>query len=333
MRLGRQGLYKAFNEAKQFAVQFSTQMSQIQAITMKSDQEMVGERAKNISQAQELHTSISNIAETRASLYRQGLSESEVDDRTEAIIKFATVTGTKVGNATKYLTTAIQNGLVDSVESAMDVLVALGDSAATTAEEISKGMQKSAAAAANAGVSFEELSAMLTITTSRTQLGGNVAGTAMQTLLSRMTRVTNGQALIDTSGEVISANKVEAALKSVGINMREANNPQSFKDPYQILLQLSKVWNNLNDMQKGNISYAMAGGRQVNMFQALMEGFAEDNGAELERLMGLAEDSEGITDDKYALAINNINTALTDLKNTFDGIVEDLTSNGFITGA
>ena len=299
-RLGRQVLQKALTEAKQFAVQFSTEMSQIQAITMMSDEDMVGERARNISKAKELHTSISNVAQTRASLYRQGLSGSEVDSRTEAIIKFATVTGTKVTNATKYLTTAIQNGLVDSVESAMDVLVALGDSAATTAEEISKGMQKSAAAAANAGVSFEELSTMLTITTSRTQLGGNVAGTAMQTLLSRMTRVTNGKALIDTNGEAISANKVEEALKSVGISQRDEKDSTKFKGSFDVLYELSTIWNDLNDLQRGNISYAMAGGRQVNMFQTLMEGFAEDNGAEMKRQMDLTEDSEGITDNKYA---------------------------------
>ena len=101
-----------------------------------------------------------------------------MSERTDAIVKFATVTGVKVTAATKYLTSAIQNGLVDSVQEAMDVLVALGDSAATTAEEISKGMQKSAAAAKNAGVSYEELTSMLTIITSKTQLGGATAGTA-----------------------------------------------------------------------------------------------------------------------------------------------------------
>ena len=67
-----------------------------------------------------------------------------MSERTDAIVKFATVTGVKVTAATKYLTSAIQNGLVGSVQEAMDVLVALGDSAATTAEEISKGMQKAA---------------------------------------------------------------------------------------------------------------------------------------------------------------------------------------------
>jgi TP901 family phage tail tape measure protein len=129
------------------------------------------------------------VAQVKADLYRQGLSDSEVDSRSDAILKFATVTGTKVTQATKIITTALQNDLVSSAQQAMDVLTALGDSAATTAEEIGKGMQKSAAAAKVAGVSFNELTSMLTIITSKTQLGGSQAGTALAAIFNRMHRV------------------------------------------------------------------------------------------------------------------------------------------------
>ena len=331
-RIGRQVLQRAINEARQFVLQFSTEMSQIQAITLKSDDEMVAERAKNISQAQTLHTTVSNVAATRAALYRQGLSESEVDDRTEAIIKFATVTGAKVTDATKYLTTAVKTGLVGSVEEAMDVLVALGDTAATTAEEISKGMQKSAAAAKTAGVSYNELSAMLTVITSKTQLGGNQAGTALQTIFSRITRVTKAGSVTDSSGSVTTVNDVEKALNAIGINLRNPNNKTEIRGAYEILYELSQRWNELNDLQRGNVTYALAGGRQVNMFTSLMEGLAENNGEDLKELFDKIENgnAEGIVDEKYELAIRNVQTALTDLKNAWDGLVESVTSNGFL---
>ena len=295
---------------------------------------MVTERAKNISQAKSLHTSVSNVASTRAALYRQGLSGADVDERTEDIIKFATVTGVKVTDATKYLTTAVKTGLVASVEEAMDVLVALGDTAATTAEEISKGMQKSAAAAKNAGVSYEELSAMLTIITSKTQLGGNQAGTALQTLFSRMTRVTKTGSVTDSSGHVTTINDVEKALNAIGINLRNPENPTEIRSSYDVLYELSQRWNNLNDIQKGNVTYAMAGGRQVNMFTSLMEGFAEDNGESLKEMMDQIENgnASGITETKYEIAIKNINTALTDLKTNWDSVVATLTENGTING-
>jgi len=65
----------------------------------------------------------------------------------------------------------------------------------------------------------------------------------------------------------------------------------------------------------------MAGGRQSNMFASLMEGFAEDGGKELDRLLGLAEGSEGITQTKYEIAVSGINGALEELKGTFNGLV------------
>ena len=145
------------------------------------------------------------------------MGDAKVDRRAEAIVKFSTVSGAKVTQATKALTTALQNGLVNSVEEAMDALTALGDSAATTAEEIFKGMQKSAAAAKLAGVSYEELTSMLTIITSKTQLGGAQAGTALQTIFSRMRRVTNEGYAQEESGESTSINDVEESLSRAGV--------------------------------------------------------------------------------------------------------------------
>ena len=208
-------------------------------------------------------------------------------------------------------------------------MVALGDSAATTAEEIAKGMQKSAAAAKVAGVSYGELTSMLTVITSKTQLGGNQAGTALQTIFSRMRRVTNEGITSDEGGEITSVNDVEESLQRVGISMRTDAN--SFRDTLDILRDLAKVWNDLNDIQKNNIMYNMAGARQSNMFSALMEGLADDNGKTFDKYLGLTEDSDGITQSKYEIVISNINAELDELKTTFDGLVEAVTNNGLLT--
>ena len=85
-------------------------------------------------------------------------------------------------------------------------------------------------------------------------------------------------------------------------------------------------------MQKNAVMYAMAGGRQSNMFASLMEGFAEDGGAELDRLMGLTEDSEGATQSKYEIAVSGINGAIEELKSTWDSLVATVTENGFLQG-
>lgn len=295
-RFGRQMFQKAIQEAKRFVQEFDADMNQIQTITMKSDKEMENIRSSTIDQAIGLKTSVSNVAQTKAALYRQGLSDAEVNDRTEDIIKFSKVTGMKVTNATKGLTAAIQTGLVGSVNEAMDALVALGDTAATTAEEITKGMQRSASAAENAGVSYNQLVTLLTIGTEKTQLGGAQIGRSLNTIFQRMTKVTTDNYVTAENGETTSINDVEEALNLAGVSLREGDKGMSFRSAFDVLRDLAGVWESLNDLQKSNVTYAMAGTARANVFQSLMDAMGEDGGAMVDKYLDTAENSEGITD-------------------------------------
>ena len=94
--------------------------------------------------------------------------------------------------------------------------------------------------------------------------------------------------------------------------MRADNN--TFRSTTDILRDLSKVWNDLNDVQKNNIMYNMAGARQANMFSALMEGLADEDGKTFDEYLGLAENSEGTTQSKYEIVIEGINAQIQELK-------------------
>jgi len=330
-RLGRQLFQKALQETKRFVKEFDASMNEIQAITMKSNGEMRDVRTGTINRAIGLRTSVSNVATTEAALYRQGLSDTEVADRTESIIKFATVTKLNVAEATKIITTALQNDLVPSAEAAMDALVALGDSAATTAAEIGKGMQKAAASAKVAGVSYEELTALLTIGTSDTQLSGTQVGTALQTVFSRMRRLSLTGYTADQNGEKTTASDAEAALAAVGVDLWDNKTVGQMRSAYDVMLDLSKVWKNLSDAQKSIVTNAMAGTRQTNIFSTLMEGMSEDNGATLEKYLGLAEGSEGVTQSKYEIAMQSLAASMDTVRSSWDAVVESFVNGGDIT--
>jgi len=332
-RLGRRLFQKTLQETKQFIKQFDASMNEIQTITLKSDKEMQGIRSQTINKALGLRTSVSNVSNVEAALYRQGLSDQEVSARTDSIIKFATVTKLNVQEATKIITTALQNDLVASANEAMDALVALGDNAATTAAEIGKGMQKAAASAKVAGVSYAELTALLTIGTSDTQLSGTQVGTALQTVFSRMRRMSVSGWTADQNGKKTTASDAEAALASVGVDLWDNKAIGKMRTAYDVLLDLSKVWQNLSDAQKNIVMNAMAGTRQTNVFSTLMEGMSEDSGATLEKYLGLAEGSEGITQSKYEIAMQSLSAAMDKLKSSWDAVVESFTNAGAITGA
>lgn len=331
-RLTHQLFQKALQETKRFIKEFDSSMNEIQAITLKSDKDMVNIRQNTVNKAIGLRTSVSNVATTEAALYRQGLSDAEVSSRTDSIIKFATVTKLNVAEATKIITTALQNDLVPSAEQAMDALVALGDSAATTAAEIGKGMQKAAASAKVAGVSYSELTALLTIGTSDTQLSGTQVGTALQTVFSRMRRLSISGYTADQNGEKTTASDAEAALKSVGVDLWDDKTIGKMRSAYDVLSDLSKVWQNLSDAQKNIVMNALAGTRQTNVFSTLMEGMAEDGGATLDKYLGLAEGSEGITQTKYEIAMQSLAASMDTLKSSWDSVVESMVNGGSITG-
>lgn len=331
-RLTHQLFQRALQETKRFIKEFDSSMNEIQAITLKSDSEMQGVRSQTVNKAIGLRTSVSNVATTEAALYRQGLSDAEVSSRTDSIIKFATVTKLNVAEATKIITTALQNDLVPSAEQAMDALVALGDSAATTAAEIGKGMQKAAASAKVAGVSYAELTALLTIGTSDTQLSGTQVGTALQTVFSRMRRLSISGYTADQNGEKTTASDAEAALKSVGVDLWDDKTIGKMRSAYDVLSDLSKVWQNLSDAQKNIVMNALAGTRQTNVFSTLMEGMSEDGGATLDKYLGLAEGSEGITQTKYEIAMQSLAASMDTVRSSWDSVVESMVNGGSVTG-
>lgn len=329
-QFARQMFQKMWKEAKQFVQEFDKSMTEIQMITLKSDEEMESVKSNTISKAIDLKTSVSNVASTEAALYRQGLSESEVSERTDQIIKFAAVTGVKVEDAMKGATVAMQSGLVSTIQEATDGMVALGDAAATTAAEISKGMQKSAAGAKVAGVSYNELLSLITIGTSKTQLGGAQVGTALNTLFARMGKVTADGYYSDVNGQSLTLNDAEKALNIMGISLRDSNG--GFRSRYDVLYDVASKWQGASDTQKSVVTNALAGTRATNIFQTLMEGMSEDGGEELKKYMETLENADGITDKKYDVYAKSLAASLDTLKSSFDGVVASFANSTAFTG-
>lgn len=240
----------------------------------------------------------------------------------EDVIKFSTVANISTTDANKILTTAMTNGLATDTGHVMDALVALGDAAATSAAEISKGMQKSAASTVQAGVSLEELFTMLTIITSRTQLGGNQAGTALQTLMYRLYRVADGDDYYDENGNRVGSNEATRALKQLGVSVY--NDDGSQRGVFEIMMDVAKNWNAADTVSQEMVLNSLGAGRQRSNIATLIQGLAEDDGALAEKYMGLAEGSDGITDEKHVAYLESMTAAVTNLTNAFDKLIETM---------
>ena len=322
-RLGRQLFQKALQEAKQFVKQFNATMTEIQMITLKTDSQMSTLGDGLIAKAKELKVSITDISTSAATLYRQGLSDEEVDERLDVISKFSKVSGTKVEDATKLVTVAINTGLVSDASEAADIVTALGDSAATNAAQIEKGIERAGAAAAADGTTFGQLAAMLTAITSTTQLGGNVAGRTLNTIFGRMNKVGTNELIYDENGNAVSGSEVSKLLAAQGVRTYDENGNK--RSTFDVLYDLSQKWDSISDAAQQQISNAIAGTRMYSNFAAIMSGMAD---GDIDEYMSLIGESTGITDQKYEIYAESLEAALTNLKNTFDELVDDLNSSG-----
>lgn len=325
-RLGRRLFMKVLQETKRFVQEFNSQMTTIQMITLKTDQQMATLGDGLIAKAQELKVSISEIASSAETLYRQGLSDEEVNERLEVISKFSKVSGTKIDAATKLVTVAMNTGLVSNPEIAADIVTALGDNAATNAAEIEKGIEKAGAAAAADGTTFAELASMLTAITSTTQIGGNVAGRTLNTIFGRMNKIGTNELIYDENGYAVSGSAVSKLLKSVGVDTYVNGKKRS---SYDVLYDLSQKWEELTDAQQQQLANQIAGTRQYSNFSAIMQGMAEGKVSEY---MSLTEGSGGIVDQKYDIYTESLAAAITDVRNAWDALVHDLTDTGALTG-
>jgi TP901 family phage tail tape measure protein len=207
----------------------------------------------------------------------------------------------------------------------MDALVALGDNAATTATEIGNAMQKCAAAAKVAGVSYSELTPMLATMTSMTQLSGKQVGTAMNTILTRLHNVTANNYTKEINGEVTSLNDVEKALGTIGVSLRDDDG--GWRKSTDVLLDIAERWQSMTDIQKSLVSTSVAATRSGNMFQTLMEGMSEDGGKQFEEYLNLAENSEGITNKKYEVSVRSLSAAIDTLTSSYDRFVAGIESS------
>ena len=108
---------------------------------------------------------------------------------------------------------------------------------AADTEEIATAMSKTASIAANAGASFENTSAFLTQIIETTREAPETAGTALKTIIARFQELKKAPSEIgEVDGEMVDANKIETALKTAGVELRNAQG--EFRNFDDVIMQL-----------------------------------------------------------------------------------------------
>ena len=324
---------KGVTDAAAHIKELDTVMNGISIVTDMSTADLWGQVDAYTQLAQKYGTTIKGAYEVSQIYYQQGLKSNEVMSLTEETLKLSKISGLDYATTTDYMTTALRGFHMEMEDASrvVDVYSALAANTAVSQQELAEAMTRTASSMEAIGTTFEEASAMIATMVAATRESASNIGSAMKSIGSRYGELTKDPTkLMDSEGEEISFNKVDSALKSVGISMQTADH--QFRSFTEVVLELSDAWDTLDSRQQRYIATQMAGNRQQSRFLALVS-----NGDELRRNLEIAENSEGTGSqqalkylDSLEAKLNQVQTAWQEFYTTIG--FQDVWK-GFLDGA
>ena len=313
-----QGFTGAISEAYRYAQDLNESLTNIRIVTEYSTEQMREFAQYANESAQRLSTTTTDYTDAALIYYQQGLSEEEVQNRTETTIRLAQAAGISTREASEELT-AIWNNFYDgsqSLEYYADVLVRLGADTASSSEEISEGLQQFAAVADAVGLSYEYAASALATITATTRESANTVGTALRTLFARFQGLQLGETLEDG----VDLNKYSKALETVGVQVLDVNG--DLRDMDNILTDLGSVWETLSSAQQVALAQTVAGVRQYTRLVALMDNwdFFQENLASAIGAEGSLQVQADIYAESWEAARDRVTAAA---ENIYDSVIND----------
>lgn len=247
-------------------------------------------------------------------------------------MKMARIASMDYTEATDLMTSALRGFNMElnqvSAQRINDVYSELAAITAADTQEIGVAMSKTASIAANANMEFETTAALLSQIIETTREAPETAGTAMKTIIARFSEVkelySEGQLTgTDSEGEEININKIDAALKNVGISLNDfLTGKQGLDD---VFLQLAERWDTLDLATQRYIATVAAGSRQQSRFLAMMSNY--DRTMEL---VNAAYNSTGASQQQFEKTTDSLQAKLNELSNAWNEFTMGLTNNKLI---
>ena len=265
--------------------------------------------------ASKLGVSINSAYEAATLYYQQGLKANEVTALSEQTLKMAAIAGLDATDATDRMTAALRGFNMElnevNAQNIADVYSELAAITAADVDEISTAMTKTASIASSAGMEFETTAAFLSQIIETTRESAETAGTAMKTVIARFQELKKSPSEIgEIDGEIVDANAIETALRSVGVSLRDSAG--QFRELDDVFLELSSKWDTLDKNTQRYIATIAAGSRQQSRFIAMMSDYSRT-----QELVTAANTSAGASNKQFEKTMDTLEYKVNQLKNAW----------------
>ena len=318
-------LKRGIREAVDVVKELDAAMTETAVVTDYSVGDMWQKLPEYTANANALGATVKDMYEATTLYYQQGLRTEAAMGIANETMKMARIGGLEAADATDKMTAALRGFNMEinemSAQRVNDVYSNLAAKTASNTEELGTAMQRTASIAHSAGMSFEGTAAFLAQAIETTREPAENLGTAMKTIVARFTELKkNPLEITEVDGEEVSYNKVDTALQSIGVSLKDANG--QFRDLDKVFLDISKRWDSLTQTQQRYIATTAAGSRQQSRFIAMMSNYERTM-----QLMDFANNSAGASNEQFGKTMESLEAKINKLRNAWNeflmGIMND----------
>lgn len=278
----------------------------------------------SLQMAKDLNTSASNVLGAVKLYANAKESADSILQKAQPAIMLSNVTGFSGEESAKYLQTIMnqfdlsQDDLMDISDTIQAISQNVAHDFADGIVQINEGISTSGEVARAAGMDLADYASMIGLLVEKTGLAGSQLGNSLKTIITRTTKA--GAIMGIDEGEISEAEK---SLHNVGIEVRKTDG--EFNDFNDTMRELSKIWDSLSDVEKSNISFNLAGTRQINVIQTLLR-----NWSDYEDLVNKANNSTGVTLQNQEIYAESLTGKIGELSAIWEKIGDDAISSKFL---
>jgi TP901 family phage tail tape measure protein len=327
-------IYEVFNFLRQgigVVKDMDAAMTELRKVSNDTEQVLQSFREESYKIANTIGSTGKEIVNSAADWEKLGYSIQEASELAKNSALYANVGDMEIDVATEHMVSTLKAFNIEAENSIdiVDKFNEIGNSYAITSAGIGEALERSASSLVAAGNDIDQAIALITagniVSQDAESVGNAVKVVSLRIRGSKTDLEEMGE---ETDNLASSTSKLRDELKSLtGVDIMLDDN--TYKDTYTILLEISKVWNQLSDVSQANVLEKLAGKTRSSVVAGLLQ-----QGETLEQVYKDSQNASGSAikeNEKYMESIQGHLDILTNKwQEMWDSAINAEVINGFI---
>lgn len=306
-------------------------LGELRVVTNASKREIQEFAQQATEGAKRVGSSVTELIDSAVTFARLGNNTKDSGSLAEITAMFSKAGAIDVSEATSAITAIVKayGYGADELQLVLDKIFAVDAAYAISSQDIGEGLRNAGSALATAGNSIEQSMALLVAANNSIQ-DIDKASTALRTITAR---IRSSSTELDELGETMEEEyntvvKYRAKLKAItGVDILEADN-KSFKDTYQILKEISNVFDSLSDKDQASVIEMIAGTRNQNVFASIMKSMGE-----ADQVLETTANAAGSLNRANEIYLDTVEGKTQQFKATYQEFAQSVMDGDLIKGA